>query len=94
MQARAEAIEASGGNAFMEYSVPQAVIKFRQGFGRLIRRKTDRGVVLVLDSRIVRKYYGKLFLESLPNLHMVRGSGGEIESAMREFFQTTREKKS
>ncbi|MBI2421261.1 MAG: DEAD/DEAH box helicase [Candidatus Hydrogenedentes bacterium] len=94
MQARAEAIEASGGNAFMEYSVPQAVIKFRQGFGRLIRRKTDRGVVLVLDPRIVRKYYGKLFLESLPSLHMVRGSGAEIELAMREFFHSTREEPS
>ena len=64
--ARMEAIDAAGGNSFMEYSVPQAIIKLKQGFGRLIRRATDRGTVTVLDSRIRRKHYGKRFLDALP----------------------------
>jgi DNA polymerase-3 subunit epsilon/ATP-dependent DNA helicase DinG len=51
---------------FHQYQVPDAILRFRQGFGRLIRSKTDRGVVLVLDKRVTSKQYGKLFLESLP----------------------------
>ncbi len=86
LQARAEAIENAGGNAFMQYSVPQAVIKFRQGFGRLIRRRTDRGVILVLDRRIVSKYYGKVFLSSLPELRRVSGPRPEVFSALEQFF--------
>ncbi|HHU36295.1 MAG TPA: helicase [Treponema sp.] len=66
LQARSEAITQRGGNAFMELSLPEAALRFRQGFGRLMRRKTDRGVVTVLDRRIVAKRYGKVFLESLP----------------------------
>ena len=65
-QARVEAITARGGNAFAEQTVPQAVIKLKQGFGRLIRSRTDRGAVVLLDSRIVRKPYGRIFLDSLP----------------------------
>jgi len=53
-------------NPFYEYQVPQATLLFRQGFGRLIRTKTDRGAVAVLDSRIMTKNYGKSFLRSLP----------------------------
>jgi DNA polymerase-3 subunit epsilon/ATP-dependent DNA helicase DinG len=53
-------------NAFRDYTVPDAVLRFRQGFGRLIRRATDRGVVVLLDSRVWRKEYGQMFLESLP----------------------------
>jgi ATP-dependent DNA helicase DinG len=64
--ARAEKVEARGGDAFRELSVPQAVLKFRQGFGRLVRHRNDRGVVLVLDVRILRKGYGRRFLRSLP----------------------------
>lgn len=86
LQARAEAIEQAGGNAFTEYSVPQAVIKFRQGFGRLIRRKSDRGVILVLDRRIVTKYYGKMFLESLPSLRRIRGGWDRVSPALEAFF--------
>ena len=66
VMARMEAIERRGGNAFIELSLPEAVMKFRQGFGRLMRRTSDRGVVLVLDPRIMKKAYGKMFLESLP----------------------------
>ena len=61
-----ELIEARGGNPFVEYQVPQAVMMFKQGFGRLIRTKTDRGVVVVLDPRIMTKRYGRSFLKALP----------------------------
>lgn len=64
--ARSEAIEKKGGNSFMELSVPEAVVRFRQGFGRLMRRKTDRGVVTVLDRRLLVKKYGSIFLASVP----------------------------
>jgi len=86
LEARAEAIEAAGGNAFMQYSVPQAVIKFRQGFGRLIRRRTDRGVVLLLDRRLLTKQYGRVFLNSLPAMRVVRGPKRGVFLAIREFF--------
>jgi ATP-dependent DNA helicase DinG len=85
-EARVEAIEAAGGNAFLEYSVPQAVIKFRQGFGRLIRSKRDRGAVVVLDKRIVTKRYGRLFLESLPGVRVVKGPGKGVHMALETFF--------
>lgn len=64
--ARAEAIEEAGGNSFMQMSVPQAVIKFRQGFGRLIRRSDDRGVVAILDRRVAASRYGSVFMNSIP----------------------------
>ncbi|MCK9171443.1 MAG: DEAD/DEAH box helicase family protein [Treponema sp.] len=64
--ARAEAVTLRGGNSFMELSVPEAVIKFRQGFGRLIRRSDDRGCVIVLDRRIYEKRYGQIFINSIP----------------------------
>jgi ATP-dependent DNA helicase DinG len=64
--ARMEAVEREGGNAFAELSLPDAIIRLRQGFGRLMRRHDDRGAVLILDSRIVRRRYGSLFLDSLP----------------------------
>lgn len=67
IQARFESIEARGGNPFKEYSLPEAVLKFRQGVGRLIRSATDHGTVVILDSRIRNQWYGKLFLESLPD---------------------------
>ena len=65
-EARSEAVEALGGSSFMELSLPEAVMKFKQGFGRLMRRSSDRGVVAVLDGRILKKNYGRLFLGSLP----------------------------
>ncbi len=61
-----EHIEAQGKNPFMEYQIPEAVIKFKQGIGRLVRSKTDVGTVTVLDNRVVTKRYGKVFLESVP----------------------------
>ncbi|MBP8129367.1 MAG: DEAD/DEAH box helicase family protein [Candidatus Hydrogenedentes bacterium] len=91
LEARAEAIDDRGGNSFLSYSVPQAVIKFRQGFGRLIRRRTDRGAVVVLDSRIVTKFYGRIFVESLPGVRMVRGSRDEVLQELTEFFDELHE---
>jgi ATP-dependent DNA helicase DinG len=64
VQARTELIEREGGNAFYEYSLPRAILKFKQGFGRLIRTKTDAGRVIVCDERILTKAYGKKFLEN------------------------------
>jgi len=65
IQARLEFIEERGGNSFMDYSLPEAVLKFRQGFGRLIRNKSDEGIIVVLDSRIITKSYGRYFISSL-----------------------------
>lgn len=64
---RLEAIEASGGNPFMDYSVPEAILKLRQGVGRLIRTGKDHGLVCILDNRILTKRYGKSFLNALPD---------------------------
>jgi ATP-dependent DNA helicase DinG len=66
IEARIEAIEARGGNSFTEFSLPEAILKFRQGVGRLIRTKSDCGIVVVLDNRILTKRYGQSFLDALP----------------------------
>lgn len=70
IEARIEAIEARGGNSFGEFSLPEAILKFRQGVGRLIRTKTDTGVIVVLDNRILTKQYGQAFLDSMPKCPM------------------------
>ncbi len=67
LEARLEEIRRRGGNPFIEYQVPEAVIKLKQGFGRLIRSKADRGIVVILDPRVLSKPYGRTFLSSLPN---------------------------
>ena len=66
IEARLEAIEARGGNSFGEFSLPEAILKFRQGVGRLIRTKTDTGIIVVLDNRILTKQYGQSFFDALP----------------------------
>lgn len=66
IEARVEAIEARGGNSFGEFSLPEAILKFRQGVGRLIRTKTDTGIIVVLDNRVLAKQYGQAFLDALP----------------------------
>lgn len=71
IEARCEQIQARGGEPFWEYSLPQAVMKFKQGFGRLIRTKNDKGIVVVLDPRILTKQYGKNFLKALPSCKII-----------------------
>ena len=65
-EARREAIQLAGGNPFVDYQVPQAAIKLKQGFGRLIRTRTDRGLVVIFDPRVLMKRYGRAFLDALP----------------------------
>ena len=71
IEARLDAIKRGGGNPFMEYSVPEAIIRLKQGFGRLIRSKTDKGIVVILDSRVGTKRYGRLFVDALPGCRKV-----------------------
>jgi ATP-dependent DNA helicase DinG len=66
IEARIEAIEARGGDSFRDFSLPEAILKFRQGVGRLIRTKTDSGIVVVLDNRVLAKQYGRAFIDALP----------------------------
>jgi ATP-dependent DNA helicase DinG len=66
IEARIEDIEASGGNAFGDFSLPEAILKFRQGVGRLIRTKSDKGIVVILDNRVLTKRYGQAFLDAIP----------------------------
>jgi ATP-dependent DNA helicase DinG len=66
VEARIRALKEAGGNAFFEYQVPQAAIALKQGFGRLIRSRSDRGVLVLLDNRITRQRYGQIFFDSLP----------------------------
>jgi ATP-dependent DNA helicase DinG len=66
IEARIEAIEARGGDSFREFSLPEAILKFRQGVGRLIRTKTDQGIIVALDNRILTKQYGQAFIDALP----------------------------
>jgi ATP-dependent DNA helicase DinG len=89
LEARAEHIEANGKDPFMEYTIPQAVLKFKQGFGRLIRSRTDRGAVLILDSRVVHRNYGRFFLDSLPPVRLVRGDGVRVMGEMEGFFSSS-----
>ena len=70
IEARIENIEAHGGNSFADFSLPEAILKFRQGVGRLIRTKTDKGIVVVLDNRILVKRYGQAFIDALPKCPM------------------------
>ncbi|MFA9408089.1 MAG: helicase C-terminal domain-containing protein [Candidatus Dadabacteria bacterium] len=86
IEARVEYMENQGLNSFMDYSVPVAVLKFKQGFGRLIRTKTDKGVVLVLDKRLISKFYGKFFLNSLPKCTKLVDSSKNIINNIKSFI--------
>lgn len=86
IEARVEHMESLGVNSFIDYSLPVAVLKFKQGFGRLIRAKTDKGAVLVLDTRIITRFYGSYFLESLPDCARTVGSSSDIIGSLEDFF--------
>src|SRR5690606_5894412 len=87
-EARAEMLERRGGNPFYEIAVPQAVIKFKQGFGRLIRSHADKGFVLVLDNRVLVQRYGRIFLRSLPPARRSDGSQEQILMDIKNFMGT------
>ncbi len=86
LEARNEKIKEEGRNPFNEYQLPMAAIKLKQGFGRLIRKKTDHGTVWILDKRIITKSYGRFFLESLPELPILRGKISVLTNMARDFF--------
>ncbi|MFC7060426.1 ATP-dependent DNA helicase DinG [Halobacillus seohaensis] len=79
-------VKDKGKNPFMEYSLPEAIIRFRQGFGRLIRSSTDRGVVFVCDQRIVESKYGKYFMSSIPNIPLTHDSTTKLLKRMEEWL--------
>jgi ATP-dependent DNA helicase DinG len=84
--AHMEELEKQGKNPFLHYSVPEAILKFRQGFGRLIRKKSDRGVVIVMDSRVLSTRYGRAFLEALPVPHRSFKDQGEMIKTIQAWF--------
>lgn len=83
MEARIEQMAKRGEDPFYQYSLPQAVLRFKQGYGRLIRTAEDWGAVVILDNRIINKRYGKVFLRSLPDASCVAGRPGELAARVR-----------
>lgn len=86
-QARAERLKERGQNAFMSLALPQAVIQFKQGVGRLIRHHEDRGAVIVLDARIVESRYGRSFLKSLPPFDVRTGPWTSLREEIRPYLE-------
>ena len=84
--ATCEAIDARGGDPFLEYMVPHATLRLKQGFGRLIRTRTDRGAVVLCDPRIVAKAYGRAMLEALPPATRLVGPWGEVRGVLERFY--------
>jgi ATP-dependent DNA helicase DinG len=87
-EARSDAISSKGASPFMTYALPRACVRFKQAFGRLLRRNDDRGAVTCLDTRILTKAYGRFFLKSLPSCPILKGTMEQIIQPLTEFFQT------
>jgi len=87
-QARHERLAAQGHDPFRAYSLPQAVLRFRQGFGRLVRTRSDRGAVVVLDRRLASRWYGRMFLQSLPEVERSTGPMRAVLERLRVFYGT------
>ncbi|PWK15565.1 ATP-dependent DNA helicase DinG [Tumebacillus permanentifrigoris] len=88
VEARTEKMEREGRNSFMEYSVPQAIIRFKQGFGRLIRTRRDRGAIVVYDRRITESRYGRHFIRSLPGPWFYQGTEREVLKTVYNWLKT------
>jgi len=84
--AHTDLIKEKGKDPFFDYSLPNAIVKFKQGVGRLIRHKKDRGIILILDSRVNKKGYGQQFLNSLPPIPKILVEGDQLKNEMRSFF--------
>ena len=84
-EARADHVRDRGGNPFNELTLPDALMKFRQGVGRLIRTARDRGLVTILDSRVLSKSYGRLFIDSLPQPDFIPITRATREMQFRPF---------
>jgi len=86
IEAQAEEIARSGNNPFFNLMLPEAIIRFRQGFGRLIRTGNDRGIILVMDTRLEHARYGNLFRDSLPVSVEIGNTSGEVLNRIRNWF--------
>jgi ATP-dependent DNA helicase DinG len=84
--ARMEAIERAGGSSFHQFMLPHAALRLKQGFGRLVRSRSDRGAVLVLDDRLVSRRYGRYLRDSLPEAPLVKGPWEEVRRHLRTFY--------
>jgi ATP-dependent DNA helicase DinG len=91
-QARYERLERQGRDPFRSWSLPAAVIKLRQGFGRLIRARTDRGAVVILDRRLHDMWYGRVFLQSLPDARRITGPAQSIVEQLTRFYDAAQER--
>ncbi|RLC50682.1 MAG: DNA polymerase III subunit epsilon, partial [Candidatus Cloacimonadota bacterium] len=87
VEAYLEKLNAEGKDSFMHYMLPNALLKYRQGFGRLIRNKTDKGVVLVLDNRILTKRYGRFFKDTIPAKTVIPATELEIYDHLAKWFR-------
>ena len=85
--AHCEAISARGGDPFREYMLPHAALRLKQGFGRLVRSSTDRGVVVIADPRVVTKAYGRGLIEGLPPARRLIGKWADLVAPLRAFYR-------
>jgi len=81
-----EAIERQGGSSFHQFMLPHAALRLKQGFGRLVRSRSDRGAVVVLDDRLVTKRYGRYLRDSLPEAPLVKGPWSDVRERLRRFY--------